>query len=230
MQLVGLQAAAVSTLAGTLASLPFSLVVDGGWGLGTLLSQGGIVLSCLLFGVTYRYIIRRDLGNLQLKSGAVAGFGLVRGKKTQCYCSLCSGQFLIPPSAASYAPRFARLLNSVLLIEHMKTMCKMSKWTSQCSYWLTALHTTFSLYILLLLYRAKVQVVVCRYWSNWCNTSIGRISRDRNWQSFNSCFGSWRKYDNLCICSTSCRLLSPWEIGKSIPFSKATWILIKPVL
>jgi hypothetical protein len=73
------KAAAVSTLAGTLASLPFSLVVDGGWGLGTLLSQGGIVLSCLLFGVTYRYIIRRDLGNLQLKSGAVAAFGLVRG-------------------------------------------------------------------------------------------------------------------------------------------------------
>jgi hypothetical protein len=151
MQLVGLQAAAVSTLAGTLASLPFSLVVDGGWGLGTLLSQGGIVLSCLLFGVTYRYIIRRDLGNLQLKSGAVAAFGLVRGNKTQCYCSLGCGQFLIPPLAASYAPRSARLLNSVLLIEHMKTMCKMSKWTSQCSYWLTALHTTFSLCILLLL-------------------------------------------------------------------------------
>jgi hypothetical protein len=127
MQLVGLQAAAVSTLAGTLASLPFSLAVDGGWGLGTLLSQGGIVLSCLLFGVTYRYIIRRDLGNLQLKSGAVAAFGLVRGKKTQCYRSLGSGQFLIPPLTASYAPRFARLLNSVLLIEHMKTMCKMSK-------------------------------------------------------------------------------------------------------
>ncbi len=151
MQLVGLQAAAVSTLAGTLASLPFSLAVDGGWGLGTLLSQGGIVLSCLLFGVTYRYIIRRDLGNLQLKSGAVAAFGLVRGKKTQCYRSLGSGQFLIPPLTASYAPRFARLLNSVLLIEHMKTMCKMSKWTSQCRYWLTALHTTFSLFILLLL-------------------------------------------------------------------------------
>ncbi len=127
MQLVGLQAAAVSTLAGTLASLPFSLAVDGGWGLGTLLSQGGIVLSCLLFGVTYRYIIRRDLGNLQLKSGAVAAFGLVRGKKTQCYRSLGSGQFLIPPLTASYAPRFARLLNAVLLIEHMKTMCKMSK-------------------------------------------------------------------------------------------------------
>jgi hypothetical protein len=75
MQLVGLQAAAVSTLAGTLASLPFSLVVDGGWGLGTLLSQGGIVLSCLLFGVTYRYIIRRDLGIGQIDATqALVGF------------------------------------------------------------------------------------------------------------------------------------------------------------
>jgi hypothetical protein len=35
-------------------------------------------ISGFLFGVTYRYIIRTD-NNLQLKSGAVMAFGLVRG-------------------------------------------------------------------------------------------------------------------------------------------------------
>ncbi|MEA5582390.1 hypothetical protein VB620_13700 [Nodularia harveyana UHCC-0300] len=41
--------------------------------------SGGIAgISGLLFGVTYRYIIRTDQ-NLQLKSGGVLAFGLVRG-------------------------------------------------------------------------------------------------------------------------------------------------------
>lgn len=41
--------------------------------------QGAIVLlSGFLFGVTYRYVVRQD-ANLQLKSGAVLAFGLVRG-------------------------------------------------------------------------------------------------------------------------------------------------------
>ena len=75
-----LQAAAVSAMAGTFASLPFTIAVDGGLSYGALASQAGIFLSCLLFGVTYRYAVRRDLGNLQLKSGVAAAFGLVRGK------------------------------------------------------------------------------------------------------------------------------------------------------
>ncbi|KAG0611699.1 hypothetical protein M758_7G159300 [Ceratodon purpureus] len=73
------KAAAVSAIAGTFASLPFTIAVDGGLTLGALLSQAGILLSCVLFGVTYRYAVRRDLGNLQLKSGVAAAFGLVRG-------------------------------------------------------------------------------------------------------------------------------------------------------
>jgi len=76
-----MQAAAVSALAGTFASLPFTIAVDGGLTLGALLSQVGILVSCALFGVTYRYAIRRDLGNLQLKSGVAAAFGLVRGER-----------------------------------------------------------------------------------------------------------------------------------------------------
>ncbi len=44
-----------------------------------LLSTGAIAaLSGFLFGITYRYVIRND-ANLQLKSGAVIAFGLVRG-------------------------------------------------------------------------------------------------------------------------------------------------------
>ncbi|MEO0842778.1 MAG: hypothetical protein AAF063_28275, partial [Cyanobacteria bacterium J06643_5] len=43
-----------------------------------LISFGIAGFSGFLFGVTYRYIIREDK-NLQLKSGSVLAFGLVRG-------------------------------------------------------------------------------------------------------------------------------------------------------
>jgi hypothetical protein len=43
-----------------------------------LLSLGAATFSGLLFGVTYRYIIRSDK-NFQLKAGGVMAFGLVRG-------------------------------------------------------------------------------------------------------------------------------------------------------
>ncbi|CAM6093386.1 unnamed protein product [Calypogeia fissa] len=72
------KAAAVSVLAGTMASIPFYLSGEE-LGVGSLLSIGGVVVSCALFGVTYRYIVRRDLGNIQLKSGAAAAFSVVRG-------------------------------------------------------------------------------------------------------------------------------------------------------
>lgn len=73
------KAAALSAVAGTFASLPFTFSVGGGLTVGALLSQAGILLSCALFGVTYRYAVRRDLGNVQLKSGIAAAFGIVRG-------------------------------------------------------------------------------------------------------------------------------------------------------
>jgi len=44
----------------------------------TLLSGGIAGASGLLFGVTYRYIVRAD-NNPQLKAGGVMAFGLVRG-------------------------------------------------------------------------------------------------------------------------------------------------------
>lgn len=74
------KAAAVSAIAGTLSSLPFLLVSGDEFGIGPLLSTGGVIASCALYGVTYRYIIRRDLDNIHLKSGAAVAFALVRGE------------------------------------------------------------------------------------------------------------------------------------------------------
>ncbi|WP_041233713.1 hypothetical protein [Cylindrospermum stagnale] len=56
-----------------LASQPITLI-----NLHELLSGAIASFSGLLFGVTYRYIIRSDK-NPQLKAGAVFAFGLVRG-------------------------------------------------------------------------------------------------------------------------------------------------------
>ncbi|MBD2300881.1 hypothetical protein H6G77_06830 [Aulosira sp. FACHB-615] len=53
-----------------------SLQVKWDWQL--LISWTIATFSGLLFGVTYRYIIRQDQ-NLQLKAGGVMAFGLVRG-------------------------------------------------------------------------------------------------------------------------------------------------------
>ena len=55
------------------------------------------VISCfcgLLFGVTYRYIIRSD-DNPQLKAGGVLAFGLVRGL-TQIDVGLCCYSTVLP--------------------------------------------------------------------------------------------------------------------------------------
>jgi vacuolar-type H+-ATPase subunit E/Vma4 len=60
----------------------------GGGALATplILSQGGGVVSigiaavsCAVFGVTYRYAVRKDLGNNELKCGLVVAYGLARG-------------------------------------------------------------------------------------------------------------------------------------------------------
>lgn len=73
------KAAAVSSLVGVLASLPISFYkVES---LPQLFLQSSIVfISCALFGVTFRYAVRRDLDNIQLKTGAPAAFAFVRGK------------------------------------------------------------------------------------------------------------------------------------------------------
>ena len=57
--------------------------------------SAGIVCFCgLLFGVTYRYIIRADK-NPQLKAGGVLAFGLVRGL-TQLEVGLSDSRAVLP--------------------------------------------------------------------------------------------------------------------------------------
>ncbi|GJP30638.1 hypothetical protein CLOM_g4173 [Closterium sp. NIES-68] len=76
------KAATVAAVAGTLAGLPFLLsqrAQEEGTGLGFLVAAAALAATCALFGVTYRYIVRKDVGNIQLKAGAVGAFGLARG-------------------------------------------------------------------------------------------------------------------------------------------------------
>ncbi|KAI3469124.1 hypothetical protein Pfo_025787 [Paulownia fortunei] len=77
-RLQSVKAASISAVIGTLAELPISLT--------RVTSNSQLILplaitfvSCALFGVTFRYAIRRDLDNFQLKSGTSAAFGFVKG-------------------------------------------------------------------------------------------------------------------------------------------------------
>ncbi len=60
------KAAAIAGVGGGIASLPYILAA-GHSPVGTALSAAVCAASCLLFGVTFRYAIRQDLHNLQLK-------------------------------------------------------------------------------------------------------------------------------------------------------------------
>ena len=78
-RLESLKAVAVSSAIGLLASLPISSYEVHS--LPQLFLRSSVVLiSSALFGVTFRYAIRRDLDNIQLKTGAAAAFAFVRGK------------------------------------------------------------------------------------------------------------------------------------------------------
>ncbi|XP_066394698.1 uncharacterized protein [Miscanthus floridulus] len=72
------KAAAVSSIVGVLASLPISFYETKDL-LQLFLQSSIIFISCALFGVTFRYAVRRDLDNIQLKTGAPAAFAFVRG-------------------------------------------------------------------------------------------------------------------------------------------------------
>ncbi|KAF2313508.1 hypothetical protein GH714_011307 [Hevea brasiliensis] len=76
-----IKAACTSALVGTLAGLPFffTQVTDTAQ---LILPLATTFISCALFGVTFRYAVRRDLDNFQLKSGTCAAFGFVKGLAT----------------------------------------------------------------------------------------------------------------------------------------------------
>jgi len=82
---IGLLAASVALLSfglldqGVLLLPPLASLLTHTRGIGTIGLTAAIVgLSGFLFGVTYRYVVRRDR-NPHLKSGVVLAFGLVRG-------------------------------------------------------------------------------------------------------------------------------------------------------
>ncbi|GMJ06291.1 hypothetical protein HRI_004298300 [Hibiscus trionum] len=80
-RLESVKAALISALVGTLAGLPISLTqVSSTTQL--LLPLSVNFISCALFGVTFRYAVRRDLDNVQLKTGTSAAFGFVKGLGT----------------------------------------------------------------------------------------------------------------------------------------------------
>lgn len=80
-RLESVKAASISALVGTLASLPITLVHAND--LPQLVLPLSITFaSCALFGVTFRYAVRRDLDNFQLKTGTAAAFGFVKGLAT----------------------------------------------------------------------------------------------------------------------------------------------------
>lgn len=75
------KAASVAALVGTLAAAPIYLTkVTSSTEL--LLPLGVTFASCALFGVTFRYAVRRDLDDSHLKSGASAAFAVVKGLAT----------------------------------------------------------------------------------------------------------------------------------------------------
>lgn len=77
-RLESVKAASISAIVGTLAGLPIFLnqVTSPSQ---LLLPTVITFISCALFGVTFRYTIRRDLDNIQLKTGTSAAFGFVKG-------------------------------------------------------------------------------------------------------------------------------------------------------
>lgn len=75
------KAGAAAAVGGAASSLPLiiSSFSTSTTALGALFSLGGAGASAFLFGLVYRYALRQDLNNTQLKGGVVAAFGLVRG-------------------------------------------------------------------------------------------------------------------------------------------------------
>lgn len=77
-RLQSIKAASVSALIGSLAGLPISFTQVN--------SSSELILpllinfvSCALFGITFRYTIRRDLDNTQLKTGTSVAFSFAKG-------------------------------------------------------------------------------------------------------------------------------------------------------
>jgi hypothetical protein len=69
----------VSAIGGVLLSLPLALSQFSGNAFNQFADVGATALSCALFGIVYRYAVRENIDDFQLKGGVVGAFGLVRG-------------------------------------------------------------------------------------------------------------------------------------------------------
>ncbi|KAJ1442533.1 hypothetical protein SESBI_00899 [Sesbania bispinosa] len=80
-RLESVKAASISALVGTISGLPicFTQVTNTTQ---LLLPLAINFICCALFGVTYRYTVRRNLDDVQLKTGVAAAFGVVKGLAT----------------------------------------------------------------------------------------------------------------------------------------------------
>lgn len=76
-----IKAGVFSAVGGSLATIPFFFTVSDGSGstVEVLTECAAAAVCSFLFGVVYRYAVRSDKGNAQLKGGVVGAFGLVRG-------------------------------------------------------------------------------------------------------------------------------------------------------
>ncbi|KAL4578734.1 hypothetical protein LXL04_014865 [Taraxacum kok-saghyz] len=72
------KAPSIYAIVGTIASLQISITQASGTSQ-LILPSAITLISCALFGVTFRYAVRRDLDNFQLKTGTSAAFGFVKG-------------------------------------------------------------------------------------------------------------------------------------------------------
>ncbi|KAL0920812.1 hypothetical protein M5K25_009982 [Dendrobium thyrsiflorum] len=77
-RLESIKAASISSIVGTLASLPLSLYQATSFTVFALHTTI-IFIGTALFGVTFRYTIRRDIDNFQLKTGTSAAFAIIKG-------------------------------------------------------------------------------------------------------------------------------------------------------
>ncbi|KAM7259361.1 hypothetical protein ACFE04_015102 [Oxalis oulophora] len=80
-RLESVKAALISALIGALIGLPISLTQVSTY-FELILPVSINFISCALFGVTFRYVIRRDIDNIQLKTGASGAFAFVKGLAT----------------------------------------------------------------------------------------------------------------------------------------------------
>ncbi|RDX85498.1 hypothetical protein CR513_33308 [Mucuna pruriens] len=89
------KAASISALVGTFLGLPicFTQVTNTTQ---LLLPLAINFICCALFGVTFRYTIRRNVDDVQLKTGVAAAFGVVKGLAT------LSGGSLLEPNIESF--------------------------------------------------------------------------------------------------------------------------------